>query len=406
MRKYLFICPVALFSINAWSAAGPHCSVSLDGLPGSTAFHQQDRLALPFPILPAANAPTNSVQNPAAPARTMLATRRIMALPASPNQTDQGTAPEQVPVVQPQVARISAPSPETHSVTQASHKPKPIMAAAIQAVPALQRISGGGATLYDLGILHGMRTVFARNGKHFQVFYITPDGKAEVGGVMWDAAGQDLTLAQVKAIPGVIPTVTIGDPNTGRSARQIVYRAASAGRQPAPPLPASGAVAPFSATTARHNSLPPYLLQALAHTTHGTTGQADAPRLWMLIDPQCTFSIQAMHRIMPYVNAGKVRVSVIPLSVLDYEDQGASTVKAKVMVSQPPGAMVADWIDHGLPEQASPGASSRLAVNMLLARAIHLRGTPTFLWRKANGRIGYSSGIPPSIGGMIASIGH
>jgi thiol:disulfide interchange protein DsbG len=126
----------------------------------------------------------------------------------------------------------------------------------------------------------------------------------------------------------------------------------------------------------------------------------------MLIDPQCTFSIQAMHQIMPYVNAGKVRVSVIPLSVLDYDDQGASTVKAKVMVSQPPDAMVADWIDQGLPEQASSGASSRLAGNMMLARAIHLRGTPTFLWRKADGRIGYSSGIPPSIGGMIASIGH
>jgi thiol:disulfide interchange protein DsbG len=53
-------------------------------------------------------------------------------------------------------------------------------------VPALKRISSTGAALYDLGMQHGLATVFAKNGTTFQVFYLSPDGQAAVGGVMWD----------------------------------------------------------------------------------------------------------------------------------------------------------------------------------------------------------------------------
>ncbi len=46
----------------------------------------------------------------------------------------------------------------------------------ISRVPALRRIASAGAQLTDLGTEHGLRTVFARNGQSFQVFYLTPDG--------------------------------------------------------------------------------------------------------------------------------------------------------------------------------------------------------------------------------------
>ncbi len=63
----------------------------------------------------------------------------------------------------------------------------------ISRVPALRRIASTGAQLTDLGTEHGLRTVFARNGQSFQVFYLTPDGQGAIGGVMWDAAGRNLT---------------------------------------------------------------------------------------------------------------------------------------------------------------------------------------------------------------------
>jgi thiol:disulfide interchange protein DsbG len=85
-----------------------------------------------------------------------------------------------------------------------------LSASAIAAVPALHRIASAGATLLDLGTAHGMRTVFAKNGNAFQVFYVAPDGQAVAGGIMWDQAGHDVTRGQVASIPGVIPAVRIG----------------------------------------------------------------------------------------------------------------------------------------------------------------------------------------------------
>jgi len=60
--------------------------------------------------------------------------------------------------------------------------------------PALKRIASHGAVLTDLGTEHGLRTVFARNGSTFQVFYLAPDGQALVGGVMWDSTGHNITM--------------------------------------------------------------------------------------------------------------------------------------------------------------------------------------------------------------------
>ena len=77
----------------------------------------------------------------------------------------------------------------------------PIGADRIGRVPALQRIASNGAQLLDLGVQHGLQTVFARNGSIFEVFYLAPDGQAAVGGVMWDSAGRNITRSQVA--PGV-----------------------------------------------------------------------------------------------------------------------------------------------------------------------------------------------------------
>src|ERR1700757_3061846 len=59
----------------------------------------------------------------------------------------------------------------------------------IARIPALKRIASHGAVLTELGTEHGLRTIFARNGDAFQVFYLAPDGEAAVGGVMGDATG-------------------------------------------------------------------------------------------------------------------------------------------------------------------------------------------------------------------------
>lgn len=113
-----------------------------------------------------------------------------------------------------------------------------------------------------------------------------------------------------------------------------------------------------------------------------------------------------MQQLEPHMQAEKMRVSVIPLSVLDYEDQGRSTPAAKIMVSKPRDQIVADWIGGKLTGTPRMQAGARLARNMAVAGALHLRGTPTLIWQSADGAAGRSDGIPPDLNAVIASIGH
>lgn len=225
----------------------------------------------------------------------------------------------------------------------------------------------------ELGSLHGLRGLFVRNGGSFQVFYATPDGMRVIPGAMFDAQGKNLTRDQVASIPGAIPTVVIGD---------------------AP----SGAAIPSQVPTGS-------LLGAVEKTTYGTVGSASAPRLWLFVDPRCAWSVRAMEQLRPFVADGRVSVAVIPVAVLDRDGQGPSTVAAKAMLTLPRDAMVAAWGGNALGIQVEPAADDRLAANMLAAKAIGLRGTPTLVWRKVDGTEGRADGLPKDLGGLVASVG-
>ena len=293
-----------------------------------------------------------------------IAAPHCAALPSAEAPSTSGT-------LAPAVVGITAEAaPEAASTLSDPHA---IDVDEVARVPALQRISSAGAHLTDLGTRHGLRAVFARNGKSFQVFYITPDGQGAVGGVMWDYAGHNITREQVSAISGVIPTVTIG-----------------------PVAPTAGPPGPRIAGASA--------IQAVSHTTYGLTGAANAPRLWMFIDPLCSFSIRAMEQLRPFIAAGKVQVAVIPLTLLDYEDKGQSTTAAKVMLSRGPDHMVDAWTGNALTGEPDAASSATLQANMAIQEALQVRGTPTFFWSKADGSIGQSVGMPPDLDAMIASI--
>lgn len=258
-----------------------------------------------------------------------------------------------------QILQPSAASPASQTIS----------AEEVSRVPALRRIASAGAELTELGTQHGLRTVFARNGQSFQVFYLTPDGQGAVGGVMWDAAGRNITRQQVSSIDGAIPTVTVG------------ATAGSASR-----------TTPETAVTSA--------LQAVASTTHGTTGVATAPLLWVFIDPLCSFSVRAMEQLRPFIAAGKVQVAAIPLSFLG----SRSTAAARVMLSKGADHMVDAWTGNALNGEADATSAATLQANMAVSEALAVRGTPTFHWRKADGSEGRQEGLPSDIAAMIASI--
>lgn len=275
----------------------------------------------------------------------------------------------------------AVPPARSNMATSTLGTSTPIGSDQVGRVPALRRIASNGAQLFDLGVQHGLQTVFARSGSTFQVFYLAPDGQAAVGGVMWDSAGRNVTRGQVAPIDGTIPTVTIGS---------------LAAPTLSPPVPAQAANKPRESA-----------LKVAEGTIFGTAGPASAPRLYMFIDPLCSFSVSAMDQLRPYITAGKLQVAVIPLSVLDYEDQGRSTVAASSLLGLPPDQIVTAWRNQQttpLPP-AGPDATTHLGQNMAAAEILKLRGTPTLVWHKADGTEGQAVGLPDNIDALIASMG-
>jgi len=304
--------------------------------------------------------------------RALIATS-LLLLPSLASAQSQCTGQpaelgDNVHSVQQPPAFMQPSSPQPTMAGPAAHI---ISAGEISRVPALRRIASAGAQLTDLGSEHGLRTVFARNGQNFQVFYLTPDGQGAIGGVMWDAAGRNITRQQVSSIDGAIPTVTIGAPAAPASTSRTTPEAA--------------------ATSA---------LQAVSSTTYGTTGVASAPRLWVFIDPLCSFSVRAMEQLRPFTAAGRVQVAAIPLSFLGPR----STAASQVMLSKGTEKMVAAWASNALDGEADASSAATLQANMAVSQALAVRGTPTFYWRKADGSEGRQEGLPNDIGAMIASI--
>ena len=241
-------------------------------------------------------------------------------------------------------------------------------------VDQLRTVAAG--KIIELGEQHGLRGFFVRSGPQFQVFYATPDSERVIPGVLWDATGHDLTRAQVDRIPGAVPTVVVGP-----------------GEPASPPTPASPPAAPVAA------------LPLLEKANAGGVGSPSAPHLFMFIDPQCIYSVRAMQMLQPYVAAGRVRLSVVPLSILDGEDQGQSTRSALALLSKPADQIVEAWRNGMVGGAPAPEAEKRLRVNMAIAEAAGIKGTPTFVWRKADGTEGRIDGVPNSVDAMVASVG-
>ncbi len=121
-----------------------------------------------------------------------------------------------------------------------------------------------GSRAHDLAPVDGIRGMFVRADNRFQVVYATPDGKAAVAARMWGATGQDITRDQIRGIPGAVPEISI-----------------------------SGA----SADANEQSGLP--------GLSGGLIGIPSAPEVIMFIDPQCIYSMKAMHILQPQSMQGK-----------------------------------------------------------------------------------------------------
>src|SRR5271166_2166149 len=235
-------------------------------------------------------------------------------------------------------------------------------------VSTLMTVAGGQVT--ELGEAHGLRGLYLRNGQEFQVLYATPDGKATIAGVMRDANGKNLTREQVSKIDGAVPTMVVE-----KEGSKTLEAAAKADA-----------------------------LLGVEHSAFGMYGDPAAPRLWMIFDPYCSYSVRAFDELKPYVAAGRIQLAIIPISILDYETNGQSTPAAEPLLSRDPARMAEAWDHQSFRTPASPEAPSLLQKNNRIAEEIGLKGTPTLVWRKLDGTAGEIDGIPKNGEVLIAEV--
>ncbi len=236
------------------------------------------------------------------------------------------------------------------------------------AVDKLMTLASG--QVKELGETHGLRGLYLRNGQEFQVLYVTPDGRSTIAGVMWDATGKNLTREQVSKIDGAVPTMVVE--KEGSKTLEVAAKADA--------------------------------LLGVEHTAFGTYGDPAAPRLWMIIDPYCSYSVRAFDELRPYVAAGRIQLALVPISILDYETNGQSTPAAESLLSQDPARMAEAWDHQSFRAPPSQEAPALLRKNNGIAEAIGLKGTPTLVWRKSDGTAGEIDGIPKSWEALIAEV--
>jgi len=187
---------------------------------------------------------------------------------------------------------------------------------------------------------------------------------------MWDASGKNLTRDQVQKIEGAIPTMVVD-----KDGSKMLEAAAKADT-----------------------------LLEVEHAAFGLYGDAAAPRLWLIFDPYCSFSVRAFDELQPYVAAGRIQIALVPISILDDETNGRSTPAAESLLSQDRARMAEAWARRSFGVQPSQEAPGLLKANNRIAEAIGLKGTPTLVWRRADGTAGEIDGIPKSWDALIAEV--
>ena len=261
---------------------------------------------------------------------------------------------------------------------------RPIGMEGVAENPILVQLASGGAALSDIGLDHGVRGLIGRTPTQFQAYYVTPDGRAVLTGILWDLAEADparrnVTLRQTRSIPGVVPTVAIGTQAAATLQRQG-RPAVEAGR---PPQPSQGGQVVDG-------------LSLLAGAHVGLVGQAGAPVVHMIFDPLCPYSVRAMDELRSAIAAGQLQIALLPVAGLDAHNGGQSKLAALSLLSVEPANMGDTWtkVTQATRRREAfgvgilTGANEQLQENTAIAMQLGVQSFPTFAWRQADGTAG------------------
>ncbi len=260
---------------------------------------------------------------------------------------------------------------------------------AIPAIPdALIVLEEKGAQLRYLGTQNGMDGWIAIYQGQEQYYYITPDKKAFVTGLMFGDDGRPITIEQVKdlqAQSGGVLDLLAQDPEP-----KVLEKAPES------------TLTSIKDTMAK-NTPAERMFKDIQNSNWIQLGADKAPVIYSFIDPQCTHCHEFLGDIrQKYIDAGVVQVRIIPVGF-----QEGSLAQAAFLLSSPnPAALFFKHMDgdkDALPAKAEISTQA-VQKNMALMQAWKFNVTPLTVYRSRSGEVKIIRGRAKDAQSMMADL--
>lgn len=317
---------------------------------------------------------------------------------AAPHKETKATKETTVPLA-PAPASAAAPSDAAASQTANAAASIPDTSN-IMFIQNLRKI---GATIYYLGNDQGLNGWFVVKDGQVQILYTTPDQQAVLVGALLSAEGANVSQQQVMILaknnPDIQKILKTSAAVTGQVPKTDGATVASGQTTNAQAAPVPGAPVIEPATPSEK------FFVALTKAANVTFGKEDAPQLLMIMDVNCPHCHRAWSVMQPLVDAGKLRVTMIPIGALG---QQSEIEAANWLVKKDPydawKKRVAGDDKNFKSELRDPQKEAAVHANTELIQKWGVDQTPYILYYGKNGKVRLVVGEPKSIDEIIKDI--
>ncbi len=249
----------------------------------------------------------------------------------------------------------------------------------------IQNLVNEGAQIRYLGRDYGMDAWITIKGGQEQYFYVQPDGKSFIMGVMFDEKGKLVTVEQVGKLRAD------GDEVLDQLADDYGMDAAAATKAEADKKPV------FKSPSEQ-------LFYDIENSNWVPLGEAGAPILYSFIDPQCPHCHDFVESLLKdYIDTGKVQLRMIPVGFRD-----ETRAQAAFLLATPDAG--AAWRRHlagdkdalpARPEINQQGVQRNLAI----MQSWKFNVTPMIVYRGKGGEVKIVRGQPKDLPAFVADLG-
>lgn len=149
---------------------------------------------------------------------------------------------------------------------------------------------------------------------------------------------------------------------------------------------------------------------AVGRDAHVVREGKGGPRVIVFFDPNCSFCHKLYESFAPLVQAGRLRVTYVPVGFLKPSSAGKA---AAILTAHDPAAALAYdeahfnvGIEEGgiTPVKAPPMVAAALKQHLHEMQQLQSDGTPTLLYRTRAGRWAVTMGVPPNMSAFLAKL--